>query len=246
MSIKLLDDFVRLEPESHTYHDRNRTEYTSVSKFLSFFCKKFDRETISRYSAIKKGISQEEVLQEWDAIRDSSIDHGNRIHEAIERYEKTTFIRAEDEELRPLIISVTKEYSSYYRSYPEQVLYDEENLLAGTCDKLLVHTSHKASVISISDYKTNQSKGIEFTNKYNQYMLGPVDHLQDCNYNKYSLQLSTYAYMLQKKTGCKIGSLHIHFIPPDNMLDHHKIPVPYLKDTVIEMIKYWKSTTIIK
>lgn len=238
--IKGLDSFVKLEPISHTYKDGDGQEYLSVSKFLGLFSKKFDREGISKMSATKKGVSQESILKEWDKKRDDSIDHGNRIHLALERFETSAVILPEDEDLRPMILSVANDYKHYYRVHQEVCLYDTEFKIAGTSDKVLQCTSHPKSVFDIADYKTNLSKGIQFKNDYGQYMLGPLSHLQDCNYNKYALQLSVYAYLLQKKTGCKIGQLSIHYIPAHNYLQHIKYPVPFMLREVEDMLK-WKN-----
>lgn len=239
--IKGLDDYVSLEPISHKYHDKDGREYLSVSKFLGLFKPTFDRENISRAVAKKRGVSQSVILDEWDAKKDNSINHGNRIHNAIERYEKSTVILPEDEDLRPMVLSVAKEYSVNYRNYQEQVLYSTDFMLAGTSDKVSQITSSAKSVIEVSDYKTNFEKGIQYKNDYGQYMTGPLSHLQDCNYNHYSLQLSTYAWMLQQKTGCKIGSLHIRFFPPTNLLGHYPIPVPYMKYEVEQMLQFYKN-----
>jgi len=243
--IKGLDNYVTLEPESHIYTDKDGGQYLSVSKFLELFSKKFDRMGISKMSAIKKGISQEEILADWDKKRDDSIDHGNRVHHALERYEQSMVILPEDEDLRPMILSVTKQYAHYYRCYQEVCLYDSEHMIAGTSDKVLQCTSHPKSVFDLSDYKTNLSKGIQFKNDYGQYMLGPLSHLQDCNYNKYALQLSIYSYLLQKKTGCKIGQLSIHYIPAHNGLYNIKYPVPYMKMEVEAMLKWKQENPII-
>lgn len=238
MSIKGLDNFVTLHHESHTYTDGNGCKYMSVSKFLDRFCKPFDRENISRMSGAKRGISQQEILAEWDKTKDDAIDHGNRIHNALESYEKTTFILPEDQDLKPMILSVATEYSHYYRIYQEQVLYNSQIYVAGTSDKILVCTSHPSSVIDIDDYKTNLSKGIQYKNKTNQYMLHCLSHLQDCNFNKYALQLSFYAWLLQQQTGRKIGTLGIRFIPPHDPLAHYRIPVPYMKHEIEEMVNW--------
>lgn len=242
--LKGLDNYVKLEPISHTYTDLDGRKYLSVSKLLERFSKKFDREMISRMSAKKRGISQEQVLMEWDKKRDDSIDHGNRIHNALELFYKTTTILPENEDLRPMILAMASEYSHYYRVYPEQVLYNTEYMIAGTTDKLLQVTSHPKSIIDIDDYKTNLSKGIQFKNDYGQYMLGPLDHLQDCNYNKYCLQLSTYRYMTEQATGRKTGSSSIIFVPPHNPLAFYKIPVPYMKLEVIAMLNFHKQFPI--
>lgn len=240
--IEGLDDYVALEPVSHRYHDKGGLEYESVSKFIGRFKQPFNREMISRAVAKKRGISQEEVLGEWDAKRDGAIDHGNRIHDALERYEKSTTILLADMELSAMIKSVMSNYKDYYRCVAEAVLYDTENRLAGTTDKIMQKTSHKRSVIDFDDYKTNVQKGIEFESSYGNYMTGPLSHLQDCNYSHYSLQLSIYAYLFQKKTGRKIGRLSLMYIPYDNIMAYRRIPVPYMKYEVEAMLKWRKET----
>ncbi len=236
---------VTLDEATHTYTDNLGRTYLSVSKFLDLFSKKFDREGVSKASAKKAGISQEEILAQWDHKRDSAIDHGNRIHDSLENYMKTTEISPENNDLKPMILSIAKDMSSYYRCYSEEIIFNQEHLIAGKTDNRLQCTSHKNSVIDFSDFKTNLSKGIQFKNTYGQYMLGPLSHLSDCNYNKYSLQLSTYAHLYQVNTGCKIGQLYIIFIPPNNPLAWYKIPVPYMRAEVLDMLE-WRFNNAIE
>ena len=236
---------VFLKDDTHQYFDNHGVEYQSVSSFLNLFSKKFDKEGISKLTAAKQGISQEEVIAGWDKTRDDAIDHGNRIHDNLEAYMKTTQILPGGESLLPLAKSISAEYSQYYRTFQEEIIFSEEHLLSGKTDNRFQHTSSKNSLISFGDFKTNQSKGIQFENKYGQYMLGPLSHLQDCNFIKYSLQLSLYAYMFQQNTGCKIGNLHIMFIPPHNHLAWKKIYVPYMLRDVEAMLQWKKENAII-
>jgi hypothetical protein len=233
-----LDDYVALEPESHRYFDKDGREYLSVSKFIGMFKKPFDTDRMSKLSAKKYGVSQAEILRRWEKKKNMAIDHGNRIHDALERFDKTTTIKPENEDLRPTILSISKMYSTYYRRVSEAVLYDTESLVAGTTDKIMQCTSHPKSVVDLDDYKTNLSKGIQFKSDYNDYLLGPLAHLQECNYNTYALQLSIYAYLYQKKSGKNIGMLNILFIPPDDHLSFRRIPVPYMKAEVEAMFEY--------
>lgn len=232
---------VSLDEATHIYTDNLGRTYQSVSKFLEMFSKKFDREGISKMSAIKAGVSQEEILAQWDKKRDDSIDHGNRIHNAIEQYIRTTEISADNQDLKPMILSIAKDMAQYYRIFPEEIIANQEHLIAGKTDNRLQCTSHKNSVIDFSDFKTNLSKGILYKCPYGKYMLGPLSHLQDCNYNKYSLQISTYAHLYQVNTGAKIGQLSIIFIPPSNPLGWYKIPVPFMKREVEDMLEYRKN-----
>jgi len=181
-----MSNIVTLNEETHTYTNQYGQEYLSVSKFLGLFSKKFDRENISKAYANKNGISQELVLADWDKKRDDSIDHGNRIHNALEKYIRSTVIDPENEDLRPMILSIANEYSSYYRIFPEEIISNDDFLLAGKTDNRFQLTSSSKSVISFGDYKTNQRNGILYENKYGQYMLGPISHLQVCVVAKFN------------------------------------------------------------
>jgi len=220
---------VTLNEETHVYTDNHGKTYISVSQLLGQFQKKFDREGISKMSAKKAGVSQDEILAQWDRKRDDAIDHGNRLHNALELYQKTTQILPENEDLVATIKSICNDYSSYYRAFPEEIIFSEEDLVAGKTDNRFQLTSSAKSIIDFGDYKTNLSNGIQYTNKYGQYMTGPLSHLQDCNFNKYAIQISMYAHLYQKKYECNIGSLHILFIPPHDLLAWRKIYIPYMK-----------------
>lgn len=239
-----MSTIVSLEESTHKYTDNFGKTYLSVSEFLNLFSKKFDRQGISKMSSAKAGVSQSQILEQWDKKKNDAIDHGNLIHDALELYQKTTTILPGNEYLLPTIKSICAEYSSYYRVFPEEIIFSEEHLLAGKTDNRFQLTSSKNSIISFGDYKTNLSKGIQTSNKYGQYLLGPLSHLQDCNFIKYSLQLSLYAYLYQQNTGCKIGALHILFIPPENHLQWRKIYVPYMRSDVINMLQWRKENAI--
>jgi len=57
----------------------------------------------------------------------------------------------------------------------------------------------------------NTNKRIDFFSPYRQYLKPPFDHIQQCNYNLYSIQLSTYAYMYEMETGRKCRQIWIGY-----------------------------------
>lgn len=240
----MIQQYVSLEPVSHRYFDTDGKEYDSMSRVIARFKKKFDAEKWSRIVAKKEGVSQNQIKKKWDKMRDDAAEHGTRIHDALERYEKEFTILPTDQDLEPMIKAVTELYTGYARIFQEECLYDPEFMIAGTADKILQRTKSSKSIIDIGDYKTNVRRGIEFQNKYRDYMSGPLSHLEDCNYNHYSLQLSAYAYMLENMTGSKIGNLHIMYIPSSNPLAFKRIAVPYMKYEVIEMFKAYQELKV--
>jgi hypothetical protein len=68
----------------------------------------------------------------------------------------------------------------------------------------------------------------------------PLNHLMDCNLNHYALQLSLYAWLLQKqRPEFNIKKLMIiHF---DHDGGEHHIEVPYLNKEVEAMLKHYKK-----
>ncbi len=243
---KLFIEKVKLETESHRYYDDKGAEYTSLSRVRGCIKEPFQSDMLSAIVAKRDGKTQAEVLAEWKGKGKEAADHGTNIHEALELYEKTAFIKPENEFLRPMILSLTSEYKDYYQVHQEVCLYDEEYKIAGTADHIIETTKHKSSILSIDDYKTNLKNGIFFENKYKKYLLGPFSFVQDTNYFDYSLQLSCYAYMAQKLTGRKIGTLSIVFIPPNNPLAYKRIPVNYAKHDVKILFDYYKEVKHIK
>lgn len=103
-------------------------------------------------------------------------------------------------------------------------------------DKMIVthNTNKKIELKSFFDSKTKCSTKMKY----------PLNNLDDCNYNHYCLQLSTYAWMIQKlNPEFEIEDLVlVHFDHSDNMTVYH---LPYLKDEVIRMLAYYKKESIL-
>jgi len=245
---KLFEEKVVLEPIHHIYTHNDGRNFDSLSRVRDCIKTPFDK-SIARNCAGKGeyvGMTAEQVLVAWEKKANKAADHGTNIHDAIERFEKSAVILAQDEWLRPMILCLTNEYKDMYQVHNEVCLYDEEYEIAGTADHIIETTKHKSSVLNIDDFKTNLNKGINFENKYKKYLLGPFSHVQDCNYYDYSLQLSCYAYMLEKLTSRKIGHLSIIFIPPQNPLAYKRIPVNYAKNDAKILFNYYKELKHIK
>jgi succinate dehydrogenase/fumarate reductase-like Fe-S protein len=119
--------------------------------------------------------------------------------------------------------------------------------IAGTIDVVGIRNC-KDLIIDVEDFKSNLEKGITFDTisrkgekyvHYNRYMKTPLDHLEACNYNRYCLQLSLYAFMLTEYLGGKIGRLAIRWIEmsQDGRVDFTSyIPVPYMKTEVSKLL----------
>lgn len=128
---------------------------------------------------------------------------------------------------------------------PEYLVYwstkDEILNLAGQIDLLI----KDGNDIYILDYKTN-AKGIESKaffdrkKKSTKRMFYPINNLDDTTLNHYTLQLSTYAWMLQRiNPELNIKLLRLLHIGGDGTETQYD--VPYLKEDVERMLKAKKK-----
>lgn len=262
-------------PDGHVYKSCDTEEsinWTSVTKFIGNFKPKFDAK-LAAYKASHNSKSKwyrktpEEIMAIWDKEKDRSINTGTNYHEQRELDTLgISSIQREGLDL-PIIAPIIKEGVKYAPLqkltpgiYPEHFMYLKSAGICGQADRV----EAMKDKIHVFDYKTNKEikkEGYKQWNGVVQKMLGPCAHLDDCNYNHYALQLSTYMYMILKHNpSLEPGDLvlqHVIFKKesddengyPIYMKDINGNPVvhevvlhklPYLKTEVINMIDWFK------
>ena len=77
----------------------------------------------------------------------------------------------------------------------EIIVGDEDLGICGMVDQLF--WNNKTNELQIWDWKTN--KEIKRSNRWQKFK-GPLSHLDVCEFNTYSLQLSLYRFFNRKKT----------------------------------------------
>ena len=116
--------------------------------------------------------------------------------------------------------------------YSEVIVYTKELGIAGTID-LLVYNSEQ-NMYHLVDWKTN--KRIDknsFRNK--KGILPSSQHLDDCNFTHYSLQLSFYRYILERYYGLEIGSQTLFHLKEDDSYEIYN--VEYQSEDLINMLR---------
>jgi len=227
---------ITFKAKEHKYF-KDTQEYNSVSSVLKTVEAPFPAEIIARNVAKSQGISKEEVLEEWKRKRDSAAEIGIEIHNAMDQYSKQGECTSHSYWTDAAEDIEAKLFSKYDVSDSEVMLHSERYLIAGTADRVCYRNKN---IIDIRDFKTNESKGIEYSDKYNKFMTGPLSHLENNNYNKYAMQLSCYGLMVEEELGYKIGNLAIVFIPPASPMDWKYIPVPYMKTEAEDLFKHYR------
>lgn len=91
----------------------------------------------------------------------------------------------------------------------------------------------------IKTHNTNKKKPEQKSFK-NEKLLTPVSHLLNCDYDKYNLQLSIYAFILEEY-GYKCGKLELIWIKDAEKDIREYIPVKYLRDEAKAILTYFKN-----
>ena len=243
--------------ETHKYFDVTDPEavFTSVTTMIHSYTQPFDKEFWSAYKSLEKLLSKEAWAIEKKSLLDTKkfdkvLLELHNISENDFNREQQAILDAWDEENRKSCERGTKIHADLENGiYPEYLISriseDGKLRIAGQIDLLV----KKGNKIIIADWKTN--KKIEtksfFNNKTKQSvkMKFPLNNLDDVNYWHYTLQLSTYAWMIQKiNPDFEIEDLVlVHFDHNDNMTVYH---LPYLKDEVIRMLNHFKKESSLK
>lgn len=217
--------------------------------------KKFDKVLLELHGISEDSFNKEQqaILDEWDEENRKSCERGTRIHAELENsfYTKKNNIDISKYHIGGKFECVKgrTELDLENGIYPEYLIHriseDGKLRIAGQIDLLV----KKGNKLTICDYKTNKKietkSFFDSKTRTSQKMKYPLNGLDDCNYNHYTLQLSTYAFMLQKlNPEFEIEDLiMIHFDHNDNMTIYH---LPYLKDEVIKMLAFFRTESILE
>ena len=216
--------------------------------------KKFDKSILDVYDISENDFNktQQDILDSWDEENRKSCERGTQIHSDIEN---SFYKKPKDISLKKFGIGgkfeCKKDHTELdleYGVYPEYLIYRESEdgilRIAGQVD-LIIKSGNE---ITIVDHKTN--KKIEQKSFYNAKtrsstkMKYPLNNLDDVNFYHYTMQLSTYAWMLQK--------INPNFIIKDLILNHYDhngnntlYHCEYLKDEVERMLRFYKKQVIL-
>jgi len=201
---------------NHSYYI-NGKKSISCTEFISMFKKPFKKDIIAEKYAQKNGMYTWEVVSEWDDIKNKAISLGNNFHKYAELRYASKEYEIPEEGLPSWYKLAFEEFYQETKSYlipikSEWIVGDEELLLCGTLDQLFYNTKEKE--FQIWDYKT--SKDIGRYSKYKNKMINGLSHLDECEYNIYSIQLQVYKKIIEKNTNIKIGDCYICWINPKN------------------------------
>ena len=217
--------------ESHTYiNEFTRENYTSVTTLLGKYKEAFEKEKISKAVAAREGVSQQVILDRWQNTNKESLTFGTKIHKIVEKSIKdVTYYTTATPEEKSIISAFSDIFDPNKETLCEHMLYSHVHKIAGTADLI----QPDGPYFDVFDLKTN--KKFNLASQYNKFLFPPLDHLMECEYNIYSLQLSIYAYLYSMHTGRKVRRLAVFYYNRDlNIFQEY--PVIYLKSDVINLL----------
>ena len=260
--------------EDHSYksfNQNNAIDWISVTTLTSYFKEPFDAKKIAQKVSKRKnskwyGMTPKKIQQVWKKESERAMALGTFYHNqreddlcslaSIERNGVTVPIFSPILKDKGVKISPNQKLDPGV--YPEHMVYLKSAGICGQSDLVEVVEGK----VSIIDYKTNKEIKMQSYKDWegiSQKMKFPVNHLDDCNFNHYALQLSIYMYIILKHNPkLRPGPMYIHHVQfEEDGKDEHgypittytkegdpvlkalvPIPVPYLKDEVISLIHY--------
>lgn len=192
--------------------------------------------------------AQQKVKDDWKAKNLESTTRGTAIHAEIEN---SFYANGKNVKLDKFGIGGKFECRKDYTDldiengvYPEYLIHrisdDGILCLAGQIDLLV----KQGNDIYIIDHKTNKKidqKGFyDSKKKEEEHMKFPLNNLPECNFSHYEMQLSTYAWMLQKLNPNFIikGLILNHFDHEGNNVQYQ---CQYRKEEVEKMLCHYKK-----
>lgn len=216
---------ITFKEEGHLYESFPAVSWTSVTKVVEKFCPHFDDRKQALMSSQNErskwfGIPVKTILQLWEQERDRSTEAGSWFHHKMELKAIKTGTKTHRGKVlkvfpSPFVGGVKEARDQILAEgvYPEHLIFHEKIGVCGQSDLVFVADGY----VDISDYKTNKEMKMKAYRPMwgsPQVMLSPVDHLEDCNFYHYALQLSIYMKLiLMKNPNLKAGKLElIHIV----------------------------------
>lgn len=233
--------------DGHYYLCNGKRVGISTTGLISQYEQEFDSDSVSQMVANKRGISQQEVLEEWRIENLHSTIKGSMVHEfAQSLWEGKEYkfdysnvpqeinldrLKNDIEKLIPQVINFYNDYKDMYELIGCEIyLGDEDFNECGATDQIMLNKY--TGDIAIIDYKTN--KKIEYESYRHKKMLVPLHKFDDCNYIHYSIQLSDYKFKFEKNTKIPVEETFIVYFNVN--ADNYEIIEPLNMEKEVEKI----------
>lgn len=219
------DDRITFYEPTHTYTiDGSSKGLISGTGFLhQFFPHHDSKDMIKKMMESPKwpqnkyyGMTTEQILKQWSDLGKDASSKGTAMHLGIEQ-----FLNGAEHVILPEVRNTSEfqYFMNFWKDHghdlepwrAEWSVFSEEHKLCGQIDMLFRRKSDGKFVI----YDWKRSKEIKTSNDF-QKGLAPLNHLDDCNYWHYSLQLNLYRWILENLYNMEIADMYLIICHPNN------------------------------
>ena len=246
-----LDDRVKFRDEGHVYWiDGSSKDLISSTTFIHSFFDDFNSDQIIK-NILKSdkykndpsykyyGMSYLEIKNQWLENGRLASEAGTAMHADIENFYNDLEVENDSLEF--------KQFLNFYQDHSDLEIYRTEWMIfsdllkiTGSVDAVFKNSD---GTITIGDWK--RSKEISMSSFGNKKGKFPFEHLADCNYYHYSLQLNLYRIILETFYGQKVKDMFLVVCHPDNKDDKYiKIPVKLMEKEASYLLDFRRQQII--
>ena len=241
------DADIQFHEPTHVYTVQGSSKgIVSCTKFLHEFFEPFNAKAVIKKMMsspkwteskwYKPGITAKEIEETWSSSGKEASGSGTAMHLGIEQ-----FLNGSEDVIDPKVKDTVewKYFENFWRDHgndlepyrTEWEVWSSEHKLAGQID--MVYRRKSDGKFLIYDWK--RSKEIKMENKF-QTGLPPIQHLPDCNYWHYTLQLNVYRWFLENLYGLHIEEMYLLVLHPDNK-NYKRVRLNRMDDEVEAMLE---------
>jgi len=231
------DKHISFEEGPHIYTIDGDSDFTSVTTWIHSHFHHFDADDIIKKMRASKNwpnnkyypMEPDEIKKIWSDNGKKASADGTKMHNDIERYYNDQSVENDTIEYNQYFMKFADDHKHLTPYRTEWMIYDKSLKFAGSMDMTYINED---GTVSIYDWK--RCKKIEKANGFGKFSTNEIiEDFPDSNYWHYSLQLNTYASIIERNYNLKVKDLYIVCLHPDNQNKSYlKFKVPDLKDKV--------------
>ncbi len=229
-------DEIFLVKETHKYVLRNDPSivFNSATELVGMHFSPFDADAIANDLANNNpnyiGMTADDLMASWNA----AAQHGTEVHEDIELYLNQGKTPVHTKSMHGIEWLEKYRMKSQIEIMPEVIIFSKELKIAGTVD--IISKDVATDKYEIIDWKTGKLEWVSYRGKMGVHPI--TNDLMDCKFEKYSLQLSFYRYLLEEYYGLEIQNQLIAHITNEGCIGY---VTPYYKEHIIKIINEIKQ-----
>lgn len=216
---------------THVYakDETGNAEYISVTTLIERFFP-FDLKRYIERKAEEEDRTEEEVLDEYQLMRDEAAERGTFLHNQIENFLKKTDFDSDLKEFDFFLDFFNNEITTRSLEFfdAEKMIFSDKYNVAGTIDCLFKKKNKEEFVML--DWKRSKKLIIDGRPRIfgHGYALSELNSLDNSSFNRYCLQQNIYKIIVETEYGMKISSMKL-VVLHENYSNYHIVDVPIMK-----------------